>query len=200
MAYEFEVERKDGYILLTASGVLESMDGLSLLTQSSKEESTRFDCRRFLIDERAGVKEVAPHDFIIFSERKMNEPGMWMRIFVLYFPEDISRLRWIETVFRTVPWSCPTPRPSSGSCLENRSECVATLSTKHQSGIRDDCFHAVQEGASRSPEEPWGMVKTRMKRRLSGMQSAVFFDNLHDKLRDVTGGRDVYGGQPFCTG
>lgn len=37
MAYEFEVERKDGYILLTASGVLESMDGLSLLTQSSEE-------------------------------------------------------------------------------------------------------------------------------------------------------------------
>lgn len=106
MAYEFAVQPKDGYILLAASGVLESSEDLILLNQSLREIAARFKCRRFLIDERAGVKKVTAHDLIVFSESRMDTPRPWMRMAILYSPEMISQFSWIETVLqnRSVPY------------------------------------------------------------------------------------------------
>lgn len=100
MAYEFEEEKRDGYVLLTASGVVESINDLILLDQSLIEAANRWNCRRFLIDEREAVKTISPHDCIVFSEFKTNEPRLWLRMAVLYSPEGVSKLRWIETVLQ----------------------------------------------------------------------------------------------------
>lgn len=100
MPYEFEVQPKDGYIRLTASGVLESDSDLMVLSQSLEKEALRFHCRRLLIDERKAVKKVTPHDFITFSDFKMNGPRSWLRMAIVYSPENVSRFRWIETVLQ----------------------------------------------------------------------------------------------------
>ena len=100
MAYDFEVEKKDDYVLITASGALDSMMDMIILDQSLNEVAVECDCRRLLIDERACVKTLNPHDLIVFSEFKMGEPRLWKRMAVIYSPEGLSKLGWIETILQ----------------------------------------------------------------------------------------------------
>jgi len=97
MPYTFEAHQKDGYILLVASGTIESTKDLVLLSRALREKADEFDCRRFLIDERAVVKNIDSHDLTVFAEMKVDEP-IKLRLAVIYSPEDLAEFRWMETI------------------------------------------------------------------------------------------------------
>jgi len=106
MPYTFETHEKDGYLLLIASGSIESLDDMKAVSQAIKDTAAQFRCRRFLIDERAVNKTIDPHDITIFAEFRANEPDYRLRVALVCTPENVSRLRWIETFFqnRSLPY------------------------------------------------------------------------------------------------
>ena len=73
---------------------------MRLLDQSLQQEVLKFECRRLLVDERKTVKTITPHDLIVFSDSKVDNIRIWLRIAVVYSPEVLSRLGWIETVLQ----------------------------------------------------------------------------------------------------
>ena len=99
MAYDFETTQKDGYILITASGHIESLEDFTRIIRLMQESTSRFYCRRFLVDERSVVKTVDPYDITLFADSVMSSPER-MRVAIVYTPENVSRLRWMETIFQ----------------------------------------------------------------------------------------------------
>jgi len=97
MAYTFKAQKIDDYILVTASGTIDSVDDLATLSKSLRETAGRFNCRRFLVDERAVVKNIDSHDLTVFADSRMDEPHR-LRLAVICSPEDVSRLHWMETI------------------------------------------------------------------------------------------------------
>jgi hypothetical protein len=106
MPYTYEVQRKEGYILLTSSGEIKSMEDLIELGQSMEDLANRMDCWRFLIDERSVVMAIDPLDLTVFAESRVDEPRSNMRVAVIYTPENLSRFHWIETFLqnRCIPY------------------------------------------------------------------------------------------------
>ncbi|OIQ52085.1 hypothetical protein BerOc1_00557 [Pseudodesulfovibrio hydrargyri] len=106
MPYTYEVLKKDGYIQLTSSGKIGSMEDLVELGRSMEDLANRLDCRRFLIDERSVVMAIEPLDLTAFAESRMDEPRTGMRVAVIYTPENLSRFHWIETFLqnRCIPY------------------------------------------------------------------------------------------------
>lgn len=100
MSYSFTIQEKDGYLLLTASGTLGSVEDLATATRTMHEEAARFRCRRFLVDERAVDKTIDQHDVIVFAESRVDDQENRLRVAVVYTPENVSRLRWMETFFQ----------------------------------------------------------------------------------------------------
>jgi len=99
MPYEFETQQKDGYILITASGSIESPEDFTRIARLMQENTSQFVCRRFLVDEREVVKTIDPYDITVFAESVCDLPER-MRVAVVYTPENVSRLRWMETIFQ----------------------------------------------------------------------------------------------------
>lgn len=98
MHYDFEIQKKDGYFLITASGSIESLEDFVQVTESMRENARQLNCRRFIVDERAVTKRIDPHDLTVFAEAKIDSPTR-MRVAVVYTPENLSKLRWMETIF-----------------------------------------------------------------------------------------------------
>lgn len=99
MAYEFETRQRDGYILITASGSIESLSDFTRIIRLMQESSGQFLCRRFLVDERAVVKTIDPYEITVFAESISDSPER-MRVAIVYSPENVARLRWMETIFQ----------------------------------------------------------------------------------------------------
>ena len=97
MAYTLEIQEKEGYFLMTASGTLESVDDLAGISRSMQEKADQCHCRRFLIDETTVNKTIDPHDISVFAESKVDNPYTRLRVAAVFSPEEVSRLRWIET-------------------------------------------------------------------------------------------------------
>ncbi|WP_394699740.1 hypothetical protein [uncultured Pseudodesulfovibrio sp.] len=64
------------------------------------EYAAQFNCRRFLFDERMVDKTIDAHDLAMCSDCKADEPQRWMRVAIVYTPENLSKLRWMETILR----------------------------------------------------------------------------------------------------
>ena len=97
MPYTFEVHEKEDYLLMTASGTLESVEDLDSLSRLMWQKADQCQCRRFLIDETAVNKTIDPHDITVFAESKIDNPRNRLRVAVVYSPENFSKLRWMET-------------------------------------------------------------------------------------------------------
>ena len=106
MPYTYEVQRKDGYILLTSSGEIQSVEDLVVLGQDMERLAEQLDCWRFLIDERSVVMEIDPLDLTVFAESRIDEPRKIMRVAVIYTVENVARFHWIETFLqnRCIPY------------------------------------------------------------------------------------------------
>ncbi|EGB14226.1 hypothetical protein DND132_1013 [Pseudodesulfovibrio mercurii] len=106
MPYTYEVQKTDGYIFLTSSGEIRSEEDLVSLGRSMKDLAARLDCRRFLIDERSVDMKIDPLTLTEFAEGRIDEPRSNMRVAVIYTPENLSRLHWIETFLqnRCIPY------------------------------------------------------------------------------------------------
>lgn len=100
MPYTFKIQKKDGYLLLTASGTIESIEDLESATRSMMKNTAEFNCRRFLVDERGVSKTIDPHDITVFAESRANDSENRFRVAVIYTPENMSKLRWMETFFQ----------------------------------------------------------------------------------------------------
>ena len=100
MSYTFEIQRKDGYLLLTASGTLGSIEELERAARTMMEKTAKHHCRRFLVDERNVVKTIDPHDITVFAESRASDPKSRLRVAVVYTPENVSKLHWMETFFQ----------------------------------------------------------------------------------------------------
>ena len=119
MAYDFETTQKDGYILITASGHIESLEDFTRIIRLMLESTSRFYFRRFLVDERSVVKTVDPYDITLFADSVMSSPER-MRVAICTprktYPGSVG---WRRSS-RTAPWptgsSPPLTRPSNGSC------------------------------------------------------------------------------------
>ena len=99
MPYEFKIQEKDNYLLITASGSIESVDDFAQVSQYMRKLSQKTNCRRFLIDERTVAKTVDPHELTVFAESKIDSPAR-IRLAIVYTPENVSKLRWMETIFQ----------------------------------------------------------------------------------------------------
>ena len=106
MPYTFEIQDKGDYLLLTASGTLDSIDELVSVGRSMRKKAAQCECRRFLIDERAVDKTIDPHDITVFAEARVENPAGWLRVAVVCSPENLPGLRWVETFFqnRSLPY------------------------------------------------------------------------------------------------
>ncbi|MGE4420924.1 MAG: hypothetical protein AB7D39_01350 [Pseudodesulfovibrio sp.] len=106
MPYTYEVQKKEGYLLLISSGEIKSAEDLVSLGRSMEDLAARSDCWRFLIDERSVAMEIDPLALTVFAEGRVDEPRSSMRVAVIYTPENLVRLHWIETFLqnRCIPY------------------------------------------------------------------------------------------------
>ena len=106
MPYTYELQRKEGYALLIASGEIESVEDLVVLGQSMERLADKLDCWRFLIDERSVVMRIDPLDLTVFAENRIDEPRTGLRVAVIYTPENLIRFHWVETILqnRSIPY------------------------------------------------------------------------------------------------
>ena len=101
MPYAFEVREKPGYLLITLSGVSETVAELRSFSEAMVARVQEANCKRVLLDERATIKKLDFHDCMIHAERWVSEkPRLGLRIAAVYAPADARNYHWVETIFQ----------------------------------------------------------------------------------------------------
>ena len=101
MPYAFEVQEKPGYLLVTLSGVAETVDEMRAFSEAMVARVQEANCKRVLLDERVTIKKLDFHDCMIHAERWVSEkPRIGLRIAAVYSPPDAREFHWVETIFQ----------------------------------------------------------------------------------------------------
>jgi len=101
MPYSYAKQDKDGYLLFTLSGEVESAEDLTVFTRSLMREAARCDCWRLLLDERTISRKVDQYDLMVFADRWiMDKPRSGVKLAAVYSPDDARRFPWIETILQ----------------------------------------------------------------------------------------------------
>ena len=193
MPYEFEIRERDGYLLITASGSIESVNDFAQVSQSMRKMASQSKCRRFLIDERTVAKTIDPHELTLFAEAKIDTPTR-MRVAVVYTPENVSKLRWIETIFQNR--SLAYRQFSSFDEAERwlmasgaRKDRGTIMPTIHLSRIGEDYLHVVAEGSVKSTPDMLNYIETIYDRLAQTGLSRILIDetkcHMHMTFNDL---------------
>lgn len=100
MSHAYEVQEKGDYLLLTASGVVETPEDLMAAGRMIMKEVIRQKCLRLIIDNRSAVIDIETQDLIAYTESMLKKARVGVKVAVVHSLENLSKLFWIETILQ----------------------------------------------------------------------------------------------------
>jgi hypothetical protein len=101
MPFEFETQPRDGYLLLTASGRIESVEDAVDYLKAILTSARKAGFSRVLVDERNASRKADQHDCITCANLwTSGRPPSGIRVAAVYSPAEAKEYHWIETILQ----------------------------------------------------------------------------------------------------
>ena len=107
MPYHIDIRPKDGYLLFTVSGTLESEEDALHYLDTVVTFALKEGQYRVLVDERKSSKKMDQHDCVLYADQwTSNNPPSGIRVAAVYSPSEAQKYHWVETILQNRSIMC----------------------------------------------------------------------------------------------
>lgn len=101
MSYNLQMRKRDGYLLFTVTGTLESAEDLTAYSNDIEKHARQADVRHVLLDMREVSRRVDQHDCATYANKwSQDHPNIWLKVAAVYTAADAQRFKWVETIYK----------------------------------------------------------------------------------------------------